>query len=269
MKILFLQKAADNNSIKPKISKGSFDGLLRIYPTLECNLACPYCVNEQGSIRASQSSFTQRTPEEWSRAINRIGRGVVFTGGEPTLYKGFYRLLNLIDEKIKILIYSNMIFNVQEFIDEVQREIIFYLSYHPSYGSHYIFIENYKKLLEAGRYQLTVHAILWMKQKKYIREVKRDFIKSGIPMVLDSDQMLGFAGCGQRLRVKARCRRRIILVAPDGTRYQCVSKMIRQVDPMENIIDGELHKDELNAVCNDYGFCAACDALGETEIVPI
>ena len=269
VKTFFSRKTAKIRAIKPWISKGSFDGLLRIYPTLECNLSCPYCVNEQGTVCASKSLFAQKSPEEWSRAINRIGRGVVFTGGEPTLYRGFYHLLNLIDEKIKIILYSNLNFNAEEFIDEVQREIVFYLSYHPSYGSHYTFIENYKKMLEAGRYQLTVHAILWMKQKKFIREVKRDFNKSGIPLILDSDQMPGFAGCQQKFRVKARCRKHIILIAPDGTRYQCVSKLIRQVDPRENIIDVELQRKELDTLCNDYGFCAACDALGETKIVPV
>lgn len=246
-----------------------FDNKIRIYPTLKCNLNCPYCVNEQGEVRASESNYEYRSPEEWSFAINRIGKDVVFTGGEPTLYSGFLDLLTKIDSKIKISIYTNLKFKVDEFINKIKRPIKFLISYHPFYGPVDLFIKDLLRLKSVNNYSITVHSILWKKQADAIRIIKNAFKDAGIKLNLDSDQLIGFAGSNQKSKKKVRCERTIILVAPDGTRYPCVSKMIRKADPMENIIDGQISASSFTSICNDFGYCAACDALGDTKMIEL
>ncbi len=246
-----------------------FDNQLRIYPTLKCNLKCPYCVNEQGKVRASESDYKYRSAEEWSYAINKIGKNVVFTGGEPTLYPEFIDLVMNINSEINISIYSNLKFDIDNFINNVKRPIRFLISYHPFYGSVDLFIKNLLKLMSVKNYSITVHSILWEKQEKAIRNIYNAFKEAGIKLNLDSDQLVGFEGANQKSKTKGECRRSIILIAPDGTRYPCVSKLVRQIEPMENIIDEQLGNNSFINICNDFGYCAPCDALGETEMVKL
>ncbi len=254
--------------LKPHHSNSIFDGKLRVYPTLQCNLKCPYCVNEQGEVRASRSRFRLREVEEWAEAFQRIQRDVIFTGGEPTLYPGFYRLVNLIPPSIEVTIYTNLRFDVETFIREIKRNIVLFVSYHPSYGSHLQFIEKHKRLSTIPHFKMSLHSIMWEKQRDFLQKVHADFAAANIKIKLDHDQLIGFDGCLQTFKARVRCSRRIILIAPDGTRYPCVSKMVRQVDPMENIIDQKFKEEDFSFICNDYGQCAACDALGQTTIIP-
>jgi len=246
-----------------------FDGRLRIYLSLKCNLNCPYCVNEQGEVRASKSNFKYKDHKKWSSVINKIGKNVVFTGGEPTIFPGFTELLNDIDKNIEIAIYSNLKFDVEPFILKIKRPLRFLISYHPQYGSVDIFIKNLLRLKSVKDYNITVHSILWKNQESFIKTIKDKFSDVGIKLFLDEDQLDDFEGSAQKYKKKVRCSRTIILISPDGTRYPCVSKMIRQKSPMKNIFEEKLGRDEFTNICEDYGYCAACDALGKTEMVEI
>ncbi|WNV06751.1 4Fe-4S cluster-binding domain-containing protein [Candidatus Methylospira mobilis] len=68
--------------------------------TLQCNLSCSYCINDPEQKGQRESLFpikakTQRiclTPDEWTRALNRIpyrqDLPITLQGGEPMLYWG-------------------------------------------------------------------------------------------------------------------------------------------------------------------------------------
>ena len=91
------------------------------------------------------------------------------------------------------------------------------------------------------------------------------FRESGVPVEIDVDQR-DFKGCLQAKAQDALCRKRIYLLAPDGTRYQCVSRLMRAAEPLENMLDQPLSEDICVAMCSDYGKCAPCDGLGETTM---
>ncbi len=253
-----------------------FDGHLRIYPTLACNLRCAWCVNDQ--VEDGRRWTGQVTPAQWAEAINREGRHVVLTGGEPFLYPGLVKLINAVDRHLQVRVYTNLGLELAEQIHSLDREVHFYVSWHPrakvgaeigsgadSEANRDIFLRNTEAILASPLRALEVHAIKADEDKNRLEQDLEFFKQQGLHIYLDEDQR-AFTGARGAPACQAFCRRRIYLLGPDGNRYQCVSKLMRRADPMENILDGPLEQDLCFTLCPDYGRCAPCDGLGETDI---
>ena len=60
---------------------------------------------------------------DWIRGLNRIetveDRPITLTGGEPTLYKGLYVVLDGIDPMITVDLLTNGAFDVEEFMRKI------------------------------------------------------------------------------------------------------------------------------------------------------
>ena len=241
-----------------------FDGHLRIYPTLACNLRCAWCVNDQ--VEGGRRWTGQVSPAQWAEAINREGRHVVLTGGEPFLYPGLAELINAVDRRLQIRVYTNLGLELAEQIHSLNREVRFYVSWHPRpEADRKMFLRNTEAILESPLRALEVHAIEAVEDRDRLGRDVEFFQRQGLHVHLDEDQR-GFAGSRNTPARQAFCRRRIYLLGPDGRRYQCVSKLMRRADPMENILDGPLGQDLCFTLCPDHGRCAPCDGLGETDI---
>ena len=98
---------------------------LAFFISLNCNLKCHYCINlnESDSTR-SKMSGNMISGSDWVKAINRleIGRDdlpVTFQGGEPTLHKDFFEIVNGVSDSIKLDLLTNMMFDVDEFIANI------------------------------------------------------------------------------------------------------------------------------------------------------
>jgi len=248
-----------------KVQK-KFDEWMRVYPTFECNLKCKYCVNDFCPDMDKKLTYELLPAKPWIKIINRTKRNVIFTGGEPFLHPEFMKIINGIDQSIAIKIYTNFTFDPEQFIREVNRPVKFYGSYHPCSGDPKKFLTCINKLRKAGKFSGTIHAISWDKQADFLKEMVLLFKSHGWDLWLDEDQYELFESASQKFRKKANCKQNIILVAPDGTRYQCVSKMVRRVDARENLLNEPLKGTWVSCLCSDYGYCAPCDGLSETEI---
>lgn len=260
----------DEQGAKPSswyVNRAIFDGQLRIYLTLNCNLRCPYCVNEQ--MGETFKRYELIPPEKWAEAINREGRHVVFTGGEPFLYPRLDELINAINPELRIRIYTNLCLDVLETLKKINRQSHFFVSWHPRKGADKSrFLANLRYILEAPHLTTDIHAIDAEETRELLAEDMEYFRSQGIVPVMDSDQRV-FEGSGQDSLSNAFCCRRIFLIAPDGTRYQCVSRLMRRVQPMENFLREPLGPDHNIDMCEEFGNCAPCDCLGETAMAVI
>jgi len=244
-----------------------FDGYVRIYPTLACNLRCDYCVNRHYPSAYRGDEYPLLPAAQWAEALNRIGRNVIITGGEPFLYPGIDVLLNSLREELKVKIYTNFaVKKTLDIMERVERPVVFLGSYHPVSGPPDDFIRTINNLRETGKFSGTIHTIEAACPKDELLEMKERFRQDGWDLQLDRDQRILFPGAQMNFRKKVECRRRIILVAPDGNRYQCVSKMLRRKEPLGNIFDRDPEPEEMAVICAEYGCCAPCDGLGETRI---
>ncbi|WP_419786426.1 glycosyltransferase [Pseudodesulfovibrio sp.] len=239
-----------------------FDGKLRIYLTLACNLNCPYCVNEK--TRNVDKKRKPASADAWVEAINREGRHVVFTGGEPFLFKDLPGLINRIDSFLSVSVYTNLSMDVTDQLRALNREVRFFASWHAHQRpDREVFLNNARLILDNPRFTLTAHAIEAHENQQTLADDLEFFREQGLPIEVDVDQR-DFAGCMRDTGRDALCRKRIYLIDPEGTRYQCVSRLMRKDRPMEDIFSHPLREDICVDTCPDYGLCAPCDGLGET-----
>lgn len=242
-----------------------FDEKIRIYLTLSCNLKCSYCVN---NFHGKLHPFKHLSGKEWIRIINREGRDVVLTGGEPTLHKDFIQIVNGINPKIDVRVYTNLVWTdkfLDEYIKKVNREVDFYVSHHISSGDIQRFINILKKLKESGKFKGTVHTVCSDKNK--IKELKKIFSRNGISLGVDDDQYEMFnEACSKRFRKDVVCSKKLYLIAPNGVRFRCLSYLVRNKQPLEDLTKTKLLNPKFSDGCSDYGYCAPCDMMGEVKI---
>jgi MoaA/NifB/PqqE/SkfB family radical SAM enzyme len=246
-----------------------FDGRMRCYLTLRCNLQCAYCVNQ--CFERTESRISEYSPadgDKWISAINREKRDVILTGGEPTLHPDFIEILNGIDQSLDVMVYTNFKWSesfLECFLSQAKRTPIFYGSYHPSSGDPRNFIRIIKTLRRNRRFRGSLHAID-SKQNDDLRMEALSRIESeGFEIKLDSDQSSLFECASRKFRKNVECLKQIILIAPDGYRYPCVSKMVRRRNTLENIFTAPPGPEKVSTLCSDYGYCAPCDGLGSVK----
>jgi MoaA/NifB/PqqE/SkfB family radical SAM enzyme len=243
-----------------------FDGRLRAYLTLHCNLRCAYCVNRCFEGTESRiSEYPLSSADEWISAINRQKRHVVFTGGEPTLHPEFIEILNGIDQNLEVTVYTNFQWSgsfLRRFLSRAGRTPVFYGSYHPSSGGPGNFLHVLKTLKDNGKFRGSLHAIDLSQDRHFLKEAVSIIESEGFGVKLDSDQSGLFDCSGRQFRKRVECLKQIILIAPDGYRYPCVSKMVRRQNTLENIFTEPVGPEKITTICGDYGYCAPCDGLG-------
>jgi len=242
----------------------TFDGHLRVYPTLACNLRCRYCVNEAMGSRPHRHAVAG--PQAWAEAINREGRHVVFTGGEPFLYPGLVDVINSLRPDLRVRVYSNFCLDLSDHLARIARPVHFFVSWHPQQrADREVFLHNLEQMRGSGRFTADIHAIDAVETAPVLADDIAYFAARGFTIALDSDQR-GFVGAGQGVCRPAACAKTLYLIAPDGTRFQCVSRLVRNDRPMENMLAGPLGPAAAVSECPDFGNCAPCDALGETAM---
>jgi organic radical activating enzyme len=257
-------------SIKKRVlGRPLFDGRVRAYLTLRCNLNCEFCVNTYIDGDLKLHDYQLLSPAQWIRIFNSLGRDIVITGGEPFLYPGLDEIILGVSPKLDITIYSNLKVPLKEDISWLRRKgLAMYLSYHPSYGDDAVFIKNLR-LLKQYKVPFTIHAINIIGREK-LEKMCADKLRGEVPpIIIDKDQRKLFESSSKKFKKRVRCQRRIILIAPDGYRYQCVSRMVRRVAPLENLLTESFSGECRTADCGDYGYCAPCDGLGEIKQTPV
>lgn len=244
--------------------------ILRIYPTLRCNLKCNYCVNEYDPDNGKLRQYSEITAEQWLKIIAKSKCStVVLTGGEPTLYKDFFELVNGIPAKYKVRIYSNMTFGPDLFNEKLTRGVHFLASYHPSCKDAQKVLHCIKEISSNGLVTGDLHLIDTPENSEFIKMSEGFFADNMIPgwaFSIDSDQRDMFPCASKKEKRKVLCGRKIILVAPDGVRYPCIAGMVSKRWALEDLKTKRMGSEWTNVVCDNWGHCAPCDGLGDNKV---
>lgn len=246
-----------------------FDGKVRVYLTLRCNLQCEYCVNNHVDGGVHLREYTLLTPKEWLHLLHTLDRDIIITGGEPFLYTGLKEIIQGLKAHYKITIYSNLMVPLPSDISWLKRKgLTIYGSYHPGQRLESSFIKNVQALQHEGVH-FTLHAINTQGRDQLAKILGEQLAGQDLKVTIDEDQRELFPCSSKQYRKRVLCRKSIILIAPDGYRYPCVSRLVRRTEPLENLLKEPFTTEWQSVECPDYGFCAPCDGLGEVSFVPM
>lgn len=256
--------------------------------TLNCNLACPYCINlnEQGSSRKSVLRQSM-SGADWARALNRleIGRDdlpITIQGGEPTFHKEFSELINGVHEGVKLDLLTNMIFDVDAFIAHVApskftREAKYAairVSYHPGQNRIDDLIVKHHKLRDAGIY-VGIYSVMVPENQAHIKEVQERCLREGIDFRVK--EYLGFDGeawhgtykypeaIAQKAHYACECKTTELIIAPSGHVFRCHSDLYENRTPIGHILDPHFDIEQIHRPCFTFGHCNPCDIKVKTN----
>ncbi|MHC4549468.1 MAG: radical SAM protein [Planctomycetota bacterium] len=242
----------------------------RVYPTLKCNLNCPFC-SDGLDYDKSHMGYAPLTTERWIEIVDALpGNAVIFTGGEPTLFAGLPDVINAVHQD-DLYLYTNLFYNVEKFFDRLTKPVKVFGSFHPNNkGVTAERIIANLRLLQAHpmcRYVANVHTINHPSNGD-VDEHRRTFQAHGLDLDIHQDQFITNANTpaacdGRNLRT-VRCAFDRIIIGPDGRRWICVSKMIR------NVQDGLVPMDQTEVpelVCHEFGRCSPCDEVAQITLL--
>lgn len=257
--------------------------------TLACNLRCPYCINRHGRNRGSEEGYPHLSGEEWVRAANRLvlrdDLPLTLQGGEPTLHRDFYRIVNEVNPAIKMDLLTNLSFEVEEFIANVppwrfNRPAPYApirVSYHPGQNDLAELKRKSARLMEAG-FRIGIYGIAHPGRGKaaHIEAVKRECLREGFDF--RSKEFLGkwkgslygvyrYEGAVNGLLRDCRCKPSELLVAPDGRVYRCHADLYNRREAIGDIADGDFTPAFLDGFrpCSMFGACNPCDVKVKTN----
>jgi hypothetical protein len=207
-------------------------------------------------------------------------------GGEPTLHRDFYQLVNETKEEIKMDLMTNMMFDVDRFIGEVPvwrftREAPYAairVSYHPGQNDIDDLIAKTVKMQEAG-FRVGLYGIEHPDEevRRHILEVRDKCLKLGLDF--RTKEFLGehagklygtfkFDGCVSSTVMKdCRCKTTEIIVDPAGYVYRCHADLYGGREPIAHILDADFSEETIEELrpCAHFGSCNPCDVKVKTN----
>ena len=234
------------------------------------------------------------TGREWVEAANRLvlrdDMPLTLQGGEPTLHKDFFEIVNGVKKEVKMDLLTNMSFDVDEFIKNVPvwrftREAPYAsirVSYHPGQNDIEDLIKKIVRLQDAG-FRIGLYSVLHPDpdKKRHIIETQEKCKKLGIDF--RTKEFLGewderlygtykYEGSVMGKKMKdCECMTTELIVDPGGYVYKCHSDMHKGREPVGHILDEKFTDKELNKFrsCSYYGDCNPCDVKVKTNRLQI
>ncbi|WP_419771182.1 MAG: radical SAM protein [Candidatus Marinarcus sp.] len=258
------------------------------FVSLGCNLTCDYCINlnEENSTRKSVSRKPM-SGKDWAKAINRLSilnddLPITLQGGEPTIHKDFYELVNGVNDGVKLDLLTNMIFDVDEFIAKIDpkkftREAKYAairVSYHPGQNDIDDLIQKAKKFDKAGFY-IGIYAVMVPQNQEHIKAVQEKCLAQGIDFRIK--EYLGFDGqqwhgtykydeaISQKVEKYCDCKTTELIIAPSGHVFRCHSDLYENRTPIGHILDLNFDIEQIHRPCYVFGHCNPCDIKVKTN----
>ena len=250
--------------------------------TLRCNLGCSYCINNDSGIVRGREELTA---DQWATALNKIDFGIPLTlgGGEPTLHKGFYDLLDRLRPDIKIDLLTNLQFDIPTFLSRTMPERFngsenpayrsIRVSYHPEQMEPNKLVEDVRQLQDKG-YSIGIFGLNHpenMGANVMMSELARKeqvyfFIKDFLGKYKGKD--FGFFKYPRAIDGTpkiATCRTRELLMAPNGNVYRCHRDLYHAEGEVGNITDEHFEIEDKRRFCDNFGLCNPCDVKLKTN----
>jgi hypothetical protein len=212
----------------------------------------------------STTQIPERDFTLWHTAINREGRHILLTGDDPLTWAALPELINGIAGHIMIHIRTELPECAASVATRLHREVHFLAVWREERSDRAAFLERLALLLKNRLLAVTIQGEIGPEGGKRLTQDLFFFHDKGIsvsrpemkqPAMLPSE-------CLQAL-----CRTPRYLVGPDGFRYQCISRLVRRDQPLENFLTASLDPAPCISSCTDCGTCTAEDLCCRTALL--
>src|SRR3989338_1751000 len=251
--------------------------------TLACNYRCSYCINYFENGKFAKLAITGK---DWVKGLNRIASRndlpVTLQGGEPSIHKDFIYILNNIEPTLNIDILTNIQFDVDKFIKEIDPKRLkrdapyasIRVSYHPQVMDMDETFSKVLKMQEAG-FSIGIWGVVHPTQKDTIIEAMERARKIGIDF--RTKEFLGdYSGelygtyryegaCDKKFRKQCLCRTTELIIGPSGAVYRCHSDLYEGRQPIGSILDADFELKDIFRPCSWFGHCNPCDIKVKTN----
>ena len=249
--------------------------------TLRCNLNCSYCVNKYGDFNLSQ----EMTPDDWikglSRIETRIDLPISIQGGEPTIYPGFYQVVNALhfQHRKYMDLLTNGMFDLRDFCSQVPTSVFkrgakyasMRFSYHTKMSPIALALKVWElqnRGYEVGIWGLDNNPNL-NKPMKHLCEClnldfrEKEFLsdKSGTYKYPEATHL---KIAGKETTMKVWCKTSELLIGPSGHIFKCHADLYSNRDWVGHILDEEMPEFKFRE-CSRYGTCNPCDTKIKTN----
>ncbi len=258
---------------------------IAVFLTFACQFRCSYCINHHGGDLVKGRKMSA---EDWINGLNRIRTRkdlpITLQGGEPTVYKHFYQVVNGIKQEIPIDLLTNLEVDTTRFMESISpdrmRRDAPYASIRVSYHHEQ---SKYHELLSKvilfqkrgyhigvwevghpdymqdciGRQQLAQAAGIDWRIKEFLGPWKG--VNHGTMRYPDAVNSTNLRGC--------LCRTSELLISPDGAIFRCHSDAYADRSSIGHILDPDFDGSSLGSwgYCNVYGKCNSCDIKVKTN----
>ena len=251
--------------------------------TLACNYKCKYCINYFGETKFISKNISGK---EWVKGLNRIvsrdDLPITLQGGEPSLHRDFIYIINNIEEKLHIDILTNLQFDGEEFIRQVNPERLkrnapypsIRVSYHPDVMDFKETVDKVLKMQEAG-FSIGLFGVLHPTQEKEIKRAQKECLSLGIDFRTKeflgeyNDRLYGTyrfpEACDRKSHEKVRCRTTELIIGRDASIYRCHSDLYEGRNPIGNLLDDNFNIEDKFRDCEMFGYCNPCDIKTKTN----
>jgi len=267
------------------------------FVTMDCTSNCHYCIQNMSKEEMLRAKGDYRKtilkPQEWIDFYNSLQKHqkntLSIVGGEPTMYDGFYEVVNGIRGYYKTIttnLKSRYVDDINSFIANIEdkKSVRINTSFHPKLISIDEFCNKVHILRNAGFFVDQVAMVDYpLSNFKYYYD---EFLTRGIALspqtylgkmndmllpipgsdvspnynehgIVDYDMyQFGFS-CNEKRDVLCRTNR--FLVSPNGSIHRCHYHLYSNRGAVANVKDESLPILSDYIGCSDFGFCNPCD----------
>lgn len=273
---------------------------LSAFLTFRCNLNCSFCLN--AFDKSFQRKRNELSGDEWVNGLNRIVSRpevpITFSGGEPTLHKDFFYIMNNIKPELKIDLLTNLQWSkdtLEKFIKTINPQRLkrdskypsVRVSYHPEQmGDGLGLVERAKILKDAG-FSIGIYAVQYpsTEQLEAITQMQFKCLEKNIEFRVkdftgiysgkdDNGKEFSITygnyskypnSAFQNETKDCICKTSELLIGPTGDVYKCHRDVFAEEYPIGNICSSEFEIENKFRKCTKYGQCHPCDVKVKTN----
>lgn len=248
-----------------------------VFLSLSCNLSCSYCINHLVGLKKGRKLLSA---QEWGLGLSRLQMTkqipITLQGGEPTIHRDFYGIVNAIPERFQLDLLTNIQFSPEEFakkipIGKFNRDAPYApirVSYHPETMNFEETKEKTKRLQGLG-FKVGLYGVIHPDQEQEILRAKEVCEAEGIDfrikdfLGLHHGKIYGAyaypeAVFAEKLK-SCFCKTSELLIDPFGDVFRCHHDLYNKINPIGNILSPEFFIEDKYRPCEYFGRCNPCD----------